>query len=92
MAQPGIKIAAWAKAEQRKKNREENRGSVRSIFGFLFCAAVLVYVFSDHTNLQKLIQTKIYPVFNRVMVQSHSPSYFKQGALKHENEVNEVIQ
>jgi membrane-anchored protein YejM (alkaline phosphatase superfamily) len=88
----GIKIAAWAKAEQRKKDREENRGSVRAIFGFLFCAAILVYVFSDHSNLQKLIQSKIYPVINQVMVQSHSPSYFRQGAIKHENEVNEINQ
>lgn len=88
----GIKIAAWAKAEQRRETRKENRGSVRGIFGFLFCVTVLVYIFCDHANLQKIIHTRIYPAINRVMVQSHSPSYFRQGALKHEHEVDEINQ
>jgi len=83
----GIKIADWAKTEQRKKAREENRGRVRGIFGFLFGAAVLVFIYSDHAALQNFIYTKIGPQLVRI---EHSSS-FRQSALKHENEVNEII-
>ncbi|HEY4417088.1 MAG TPA: hypothetical protein VGO57_15475 [Verrucomicrobiae bacterium] len=88
---PPIKIAAWAKAEQRKLRREEQRESVRGVFGLLFCLAVLVYIFSDHSSLQKFIQAKIYPRLNQaLMVRSNAPSSFKEGALKHEHEVDEI--
>ena len=90
---PPIKIAAWAKAEQRKLRREEQRESVRGVFGLLFCLAVLVYIFSDHSSLEKFIQAKIYPKLNQVkviMVRSNAPSSLKEGALKHEHEVDEI--
>jgi hypothetical protein len=86
-----IKISAWAKAEQRKKAREQNRGRVRNIFGFLFCAAVVVFIFSDHSDLQKFIQSKIYPAISHALARNGNCSNLKQGALKHESEVDEII-
>ena len=82
----GIKIAGWAKAEQRKKAREENRGRVRSVFAFLFGAAVLVYIYSDHSALQNYIYGKVGPLL--VSYEEHSS--FKLTALKHERDVNEI--
>jgi hypothetical protein len=85
-----IQIAAWAKAEQRKKAREENRGRVRSIFGFLFCATVVVFICSNHSDLQKFIQSKIYPTISHALAQNGNYSSLKQSALKHESEVDEI--
>jgi hypothetical protein len=87
MAYPaGIKIAAWAKAEQRKKAREENQGRVRNTFGFLFGVAVLVFVYSDHTAFQNYVYSKVGPL----LVELQNPSQFKLAALRHEREVNEI--
>jgi hypothetical protein len=86
----GIKIAAWAKAEQRKKNREQNRGGVRNIFGFLFCVAVLVFVFSDHSSLQKFIDSKIQPKLIHALARNENSSTLRQNALRHENELDEI--
>jgi len=82
----GIKISAWAKAEQRNKARQEKRGSARNIFGFLFGAAVLVYIYSDHTAFQNCVYSKIGPL----LVSLQSPSQLKMAALKHEREVNDI--
>jgi hypothetical protein len=82
----GIKIADWAKAEQRKKARAENRGRVRGVFGFLFGAAVLVFIYSDHTALQNYIYCKVEPM----LMKYEGPSNFKLSAIRHENEVNEI--
>jgi alpha/beta superfamily hydrolase len=82
----GIKIADWAKAEQRKKNRAENRGRVRWVFGFLFGAAVLVFIYSDHTTMQNYIYSKVGPV----LIKYADSSSLKASALKHESEVDEV--
>ncbi len=85
-----IKISAWAKAEQRKKTREQNRGSVRNVFGFLFCAAVLVFIFSDHSGLQKFIDAKIQPNLVRALARNENSSTLRQNALRHENELDEI--
>jgi hypothetical protein len=82
----GIKIADWAKREQRKRARAEQEERVRSVFGFLFGAAVLVFIYSDHTTLQNYIYYKVGPM----LVKYEDSSSFKLNALKHENEVNEV--
>jgi hypothetical protein len=82
----GVKIAAWAKAEQRKKAREENRGQVRNTFGFLFGVAVLVFVYSDHTAFQSYVYSKVGPL----LVELQNPSQFQLAALRHEREVNEI--
>jgi hypothetical protein len=82
----GIKIADWARAEQRKKAREEHHVRVRSVFGFLFGAAVLVFVYSDHSTLQNYIYYQV----SVLMGQNQDFSSFKSTALRHENEVNEV--
>ena len=82
-----IKIAGWAKAEQRKKNRAENKGRVRNLFGFLFGATVLVFIFSDHAALQNDIYAKVGPL----LVSFENSSAIKQGALKHENEVDATV-
>ena len=83
----GIKIADWAKAEQRRKQRQENQGRVRGVFGFLFGAAVLVFVYSDHTALQNYIYYKIGPMLVKY---ENTASSWKLSALHHENEVNEI--
>jgi hypothetical protein len=82
----GIKISAWAKAEQRKKARVENRGRVRNTFGFLFGAAVLVFIYSDHAAFQNYVYSKVGPL----LVSLQYPSQFKIAALRHEREVNEI--
>jgi hypothetical protein len=82
----GVKIAAWAKAEQRQKAREENRGQVRNTFGFLFGVAVLVFVYSDHTAFQSYVYSKVGPL----LVELQNPSQFQLAALRHEREVNEI--
>jgi hypothetical protein len=82
----GLKIAPWAKAEQRKKARRENRGRVRRTFAFLFGAAVLVFIYSDHTAFQNYVYAKIGPM----LVRYADSSNFKQGALRHEHEVDQV--
>jgi hypothetical protein len=82
----GIKIADWAKAEQRKKAREENRGQVRNTFGFLFGVAVLVFIYSDHSAFQSYVYSKVGPL----LVELQNPSQFKLAALNHEREVNEI--
>ncbi len=82
----GIKIAGWARAEQRKKAREENRGRVRGVFGFLFGAAVLVYIYSDHAALQNYIYGKVGPL----LVSHEDHSNFKTSALRHEREINQI--
>jgi hypothetical protein len=82
----GIRISAWAKAEQRKKAREENRGRVRNTFGFLFGVAVLVFIYSDHMAFQNYVYSKVGPM----LVSPQYPSQFKTAALRHEREVNEI--
>jgi hypothetical protein len=82
----GIKISAWAKAEQRKKAHQENRGRVRNTFGFLFGAAVLVFIYSDHTAFQNYVYSKVGPV----LVKLQYPSQLKLAVLRHEHEVNEI--
>jgi hypothetical protein len=83
----GLKIADWAKAEQRKKARQENRGRVRATFGFLFGVAVLVFIYSDHSAFQNYLYSKVGPF----LVKYADCSSFKLGAVRHENEVNDVI-
>ena len=83
----GIKIADWAKVEQRQKSRAENKGRVRNLFGFLFGVTVLVFIFSDHAALQNDIYVKVGPL----LVSYENSSAIKQGAIKHENEVNAVV-
>ncbi len=85
-----IKIAAWAKAEQRKKAREQNRGGARNVFGFLFCAAVLVFIFSDHSGLQKFIDSKIQPNLVRALAQNENSSTLRQNAIRREKELDEI--
>jgi hypothetical protein len=82
----GIKIADWARAEQRRKNRAENRGRVRSVFGFLFGAAVLVFIYSDHATVQNYIYSKVGPA----LVKYADSSSFRASGLKHQSEVDEV--
>ena len=82
----GIKISAWAKAEQRKKARQDKRGGVRDTFGFLFGVAVLVFVYSDHKAFQNYVYAKVGPL----LVSLQSPSQFKLAALNHEREVNDI--
>ena len=83
----GIKIADWAKVEQRQKSRAENKGRVRNLFGFLFGVTVLVFIFSDHAALQNDIYARVGPL----LVSLENSSSIKQGAIKHENEVNAVV-
>jgi hypothetical protein len=83
----GIKIADWAKVEQRQKSRAENKGRVRNLFGFLFGVTVLVFIFSDHAALQNDIYAKVGPL----LVNLENSSSIKQGAIKHENEVDAVV-
>jgi hypothetical protein len=83
----GIKIADWARAEQRNKSRAENKGRVRNLFGFLFGVTVLVFIFSDHAALQNDIYAKVGPL----LVSYENSSAIKQGAIKHENEVDSVV-
>ena len=82
----GIKISPWAKAEQRKKARQENRGRARNTFGFLFGGAALVFIYSDHAAFQNYVYSKIGPT----LVSLQSPSQIKLAALKHEREVNDI--
>jgi len=82
----GIKISAWAKAELRKKARAERRGHVRNTFGFLFGAAVLVFIYSDHKAFQNYVYSKVGPM----LVSWDSSSQLKYSALRHEREVNEI--
>lgn len=84
-----IKMAAWAKAEQRKKKREENRGSVRAIFGFLFWAAVVVFVFSERSEWETKAYTKVAQVLSGEM-NSVGPGNLKQAAIQHENDVDNI--
>ena len=82
----GIKIADWARAEQRKKAREENRGRVRNTFGFLFGVAALVFIYSDHTAFQNYVYSKVGPL----LLSLNDSSQFKVAALRHEREVNDL--
>jgi hypothetical protein len=82
-------MAAWAKAEQRKKNREENRGSVRAIFGFLFWAAVVVFIFAERSEWETKLYTKVTQVLSGEM-NSVGPAALKQNAMQHENDVNNI--
>jgi hypothetical protein len=87
MAYPaGIKVAKWARAEQRKRTREANRGQTRNTFGFLFGLAVLVFIYSDHSAFQNYLYTRVGPL----LVSLNNSSEFKLAALRHEREVNDI--
>jgi len=87
MAYPaGIKVAKWAKAEQRRRAREENRGQTRNTFGFLFGLAVLVFVYSDHSAFQNYLYAKVGPALESL----DNSSEFKLAALRHEREVDDI--
>jgi hypothetical protein len=87
MAYPaGIKIAKWAKAEQRKQARKENRGQTRNTFGFLFGLAVLVFVYSDHSAFQNYLYAKLSPL----LASLNNASEIKFTALRHEQEINNI--
>ena len=81
-----VKVAKWAKAEQRRRARKEHRGHTRNTFGFLFGLAVLVFIYSDHSAFQNFLYSKVGPM----LVGLNNSSELKLDALRHEREVNDI--
>ena len=80
------------KMERRRRDRgdviDRLLGRVRSLFVFLFVATVFVFAFCHSTDLQNFIVSKLYK-WSQAELKS---SALRQGALDHENEVNQVVQ
>jgi len=78
----------------RKKERRRGHGQavgrflsgVRSLFAFLLVATVFVFAFCYSPELQNYIVTHLYK-WSQAELQS---SALRQGALNHENEINQV--
>lgn len=77
----------------RKKERSPHGfgrflGRVRSVFAFLLVATVLVFAFCHSADLQNYVVSNLYK-WSQVEFKSDS---LRQNALKHENEVNRVLE
>ncbi len=63
-------------------------GQIRSVFTFLFVAAILVFAFCYSPDLQKVIISNLYK-WSQTELKSNA---LRQSAINHENEVNRVLQ
>jgi hypothetical protein len=85
------KLVGEAEAGRRKERRVRRRhlffGQIRSVFAFLFVATVFVYAFCKEQEFQNFIMAEL-DGLSQAAVKSDS---FRQTALNHEKEVNEVV-
>ena len=63
-------------------------GQVRSVFGFLLVATVLVFIFSYREDVQNYVVSNLYR-WSQAELKSSS---IRQAAINHENEVNRVTE
>jgi hypothetical protein len=90
----GSKINEWIQADRKRKARAERRGElfghvrsgVRSIFIFLFIAAILVFAFNHQTEIQTLAYAKL----ERVIKHSPSSDKLRQSAINYEKQVDNI--
>jgi hypothetical protein len=84
------KINEWMQLERRRKIRADRRGHlfgrVRSIFIFLFVAAIFVFAFNRHAEIQTLASGQ----FSHLVKKSAATSGLRQKALHYEQEINEI--
>ncbi|MGH7950802.1 MAG: hypothetical protein ACREFE_02630 [Limisphaerales bacterium] len=83
-------IAPWAKAEQRKKIRAEQRTEfflkVRLVFVLLFVVTVFVFVQNHQALVQQFASSKLY----QIMKKSSTSEKLREKALDYQNEVNQA--
>jgi hypothetical protein len=88
-------IQAQRRRANRAKKLEQCKNhiftSVRRGVAFLIMMAVITYAFSHQEEIQKLINTKLNHVI-AVRNKAAQSNMLRQGAIKHENEVNQIIQ
>lgn len=88
----GIQVADWAAAEYRKKSREERSvdffAYVRCLVALLSVATVLVFLVNQQPEIHRIVSAKLHLIGKRFTTSDK----LRQQALKHEKEVNKVIQ
>jgi len=86
-------MAPWAKAELRKKAREERRigffSHVRVIFVLLFVATILVFATRNETGIQQMASAGLNHALKKPAMLSDR---MRDKALNHEKEIDNINQ
>lgn len=87
-----LKIADWAKKEQKQKRRAERRerveGHVRSIFVLLLFGAIFVFIFNHQVEIQRVTFAKL----NQVMKKSTTADKLRENAMNYEKTIDKINQ
>jgi len=87
-----LQPAPWARAEERRRLRQEMSTEfflkVRFIFVVLLLATILVYAHNHYVEIQQLTSEK----FNQLAKKATVQDQIRAKAMSHENEVNQAGQ
>jgi len=86
-----LEIADWAKAELRRQSRAKLRAEiflhVRLVFFLLFFAAAFIFMTNSEVEVEEASSMEL----QRALKHYALADKFRQRALNHEKEVNEII-